>query len=93
MPYANAADAMLCITGDGRALNALFPIFQSWHANTQISIIVFERRQLYLAAEGKNAPVLGYIAKAAQADPNDVMRFFEAWGIQLPWAKTQWISR
>ena len=53
---------------------------------------VHERRQLYLAAEG-NAPVLGYIAKAEQADPNDVMPFFEAWGIQLPWAKTQWISR
>ena len=51
-----------------------------------------ERRQLYLAAEG-SAPVLGYIAKAEQADPNDVMPFFEAWGIQLPWAKTQWISR
>ena len=90
MPYANAADTVLCITGDGRALNALFPIFQSWHANLDY---VFERRLLYLAAEGKNAPVLGYIAKAEQADPNDVMPFFEAWGIQLPWAKTLWISR
>ena len=89
MPYAKAADTVLCIIGDGRALNALFPIFQKSHENLTYA---YERRQLYLAAEG-NAPVLGFIAKAEDADPNDVMPFFEAWGIQLPWAKTQWVSR
>ena len=47
---------------------------------------------MYLVAEG-NAPVLGYIAKAEQADPNDVMPSFEAWGINLPWAKTEWVPR
>ena len=55
-------------------------------------LYAYERRQLYLAAEG-NAPVLGFIAKAEEADPNDVMPFFETWGIHLPWAKTQWVSR
>ena len=66
---------------------------QSSSLGTRISNdYAYERRQLYLAAEG-NAPVLGFIAKAPQADPNDVMPFFEAWGIQLPWAKPQWISR
>ena len=89
MPYARSTDTVLCIVGNANTLNALFPVFLSWHTHLDY---VYERRQLYLAAEG-NAPVLGYIAKAEQADPNDVMPFFEAWGIQLPWAKTQWISR
>ena len=89
MPYARSADTVLCITGDGRALNALFPIFMKSHESLTYA---YERRQLYLAAEG-NAPVLGFIAKAEDADPNDVMPFFEAWGIHLPWAKTQWVSR
>ena len=71
---------MLCIIGDGRALNALFLVFQKAHENLTYA---YERCQLYLAAEG-NAPVLGFIAKAEQANPNDVMPFFEAWGINLP---------
>ena len=89
MPYARPADTVLCITGDGRALNALFPIFMKSHESLTYA---YERRQLYLAAEG-NAPVLGFIANAEDADPNDVMPLFEAWGIHLPWAKTQWVSR
>ena len=52
----------------------------------------FERRQLYLAAEG-DAPKLGYIAKSPVADPNDVMPFFHKWGINLPWSKTAWVPR
>ena len=89
MPYARSADTVLCITGDGRALNALFPIFMKSHENLTYA---YERRQLHLAAEG-NAPVLGFIANAEDADPDDVMPLFEAWGIHLPWAKTQWVSR
>ena len=40
-----------------------------------------------------SSPVFGFIAKAEEADPNDVMPFFEAWGIHLPWAKTEWVPR
>ena len=89
MPYANTNDVVLCITGDGKVINALFSIFKAEHSNLPYE---FERRQLYLAAEG-DAPKLGYIAKSPFADPNDVMPFFHKWGINLPWSKTAWIPR
>ena len=89
MPYANTNDVVLCITGDGKVINALFSIFKAEHSGLPYE---FERRQLYLAAEG-DAPKLGYIAKSPVADPNDVMPFFHKWGINLPWSKTAWIPR
>ena len=76
MPYANTNDVVLCITGDGKVINALFSIFKAEHSNLPYE---FERRQLYLAAEG-DAPKLGYIAKSPSADPNHVMPFFHKWG-------------
>ena len=89
MPYANTDDIVLCITGDGKIINALFSIFRAEHSSLPYE---FERRQLYLAAEGASAK-LGYIAKSPVADPNDVMPFFEKWGINLQWSKTQWVAR
>ena len=89
MPYANTHDIVLCITGDGKIINALFEIFKAEHANLPYK---FERRQLYLAAEGEG-PKLGYIAKSPSADPNHVMPFFHKWGINLPWSKTAWVPR
>ena len=89
MPYAMAGETVLCIVGDSRAINALWPIFSKAHARLAY---VYERRQLYLAAEG-GMPKLGYIAKSIRANPNEVMPFFEAWGINLPWTKTEWVPR
>ena len=89
MPYANSDDIVLCITGDGKIINALFSIFRAAHSTLPYD---YERRQLYLAAEG-DTPKLGYIAKSPVADPNDVMPFFHKWGINLPWSKTAWVPR
>ena len=89
MPYANTGDAVLCITGDGKIINALFSMFKAEHSGLPYE---FERRQLYLSAEG-NGPKLGYMAKSPVADPNDVMPFFHKWGINLPWSKTAWVPR
>ena len=49
MPYAMAGETVLCIVGDSKAINALWPIFNKAHARLAY---VYERRQLYLAAEG-----------------------------------------
>ena len=89
MPYANSNDIVLCITGDGKVINALFSIFKAEHSSLPYE---FERRQLYLIAEGDGSK-LGYIAKSPVADPNDVMPFFHKWGINLPWSKTAWVPR
>ena len=86
MPYARDGQTVLCIIGDGKNVNALWPIFKRAHANLPYT---YERRQLYLEAEG-GGPQLGFIAKSTGADPNDVMPFFHLWGIHLTWAKTAW---
>ena len=90
MPYARDDDIVLCITGNGRMINALYPIFQAEHAHLSYA---FERRQLYLEAEGPD-PKLDFIAKSPDADPNDVMPFFEKWGFHfISWSKTAWVAK
>ena len=44
MPYARSTDTVLCIVGNANTLNALFPVFLSWHTHLDYA---YERRQLY----------------------------------------------
>ena len=49
----------------------------------------YERHRCYLAAEVQS-PLLGWMLKSTNTDPNDVMPFFMKWGVSIVWAKTSW---
>ena len=51
----------------------------------------YERHRCYLAAE-VNSPLLGWILKSQNTDPNDVLPFFHKWGIPITWSKTSWLN-
>ena len=95
MPYANSDDIVLCITGDGKIINALFSIFRAAHSTLPYE---FERRQLYLAAESDSYSKAGVHCKVSRCRPQRCDAILPQVGHQPPMVKdcmgaTKWSIR
>jgi len=81
--YADPGQNTLCIVADDKTvmctLNSVFMREIGHHLG-------YERRQCYLAAEVQH-PLLGWMLKSENTDPNAVMPFFTKWGVRITWAK------
>ena len=86
--YALPGQNTMCIVADNKVVMcALHAVFMR-EIGTHLG---FERRQCFLASEVTH-PLLGWMLKSENTDPNDVMPFFNKWGVRITWAKTSWVN-